>query len=154
MRRRDLLSAATAAAAGGLGGCFDFGSMYSSGMLAAADLATCPEAEREGTPVPGGDTDHPVQVVVRNDSDAERRVTVTIDRVGRTYFDDTIAVPSGSSRPLFDGASGPQTTGEYRLSVNIEDGSRLSVDWRVCKYTDDLVVIVSSGGGLGFERPD
>lgn len=154
MRRRDLLAAATATAAGGLGGCFDFGSMYSSGMLSAADLATCPEGEREGTPSPGGDTDHPVQVVVRNDSDDDRRVTVTIDRVGRTYFDDTIAVPSGSSRPLFDGESGPQTTGEYRLSVNIEDGSRLSVDWRVCKHTDDLVVIVSSGGGLGFERPD
>lgn len=154
MRRRGLLVAATTAAAGGLGGCFDFGSMYSFGLLSAADLGICPDREREGTPTPGGDTDDPVQVAVRNDSDEKRQVTVTVERVGRTYFDDTIAVPSGSSRSLFDEGSGPRTTGEYRVSVLIEDGSRLSADWRVCKHTEGLVVIVSSGGGLGFERPE
>lgn len=99
--------------AAGLSGCFDFGSMYSSGMLSATDLGTCPDRERDEPPSPGDETDGPVQVSVRNDSDAERRVTVTI-----------------------------------------EDGSRLAADWRVCKHTDDLVVIVSSGGGLGFERPE
>jgi len=64
MRRRDLLAAVPPAAAG-LGGCFDLGGMYSSGMLSAADLGICPDREREGTSKPGRETDRPVQVFVR-----------------------------------------------------------------------------------------
>jgi len=153
MRRRDLLAAVPPAAAG-LGGCFDLGGMYSSGMLSAADLGTCPDREREGTSKPGRETDRPVQVFVRNDSETRQRIEVTVEGLKGTYFDETVEIAAGKRVPVFDGESKPNLTGEYRLSFVIEDGGRFSADWQVCKHTDDLVVIVTSGGGFGFERPE
>jgi hypothetical protein len=153
MRRRDLLAAMPPAAAG-LAGCFDFGSMYSSGMLSAADLGTCPDREREGTSQPGQKTDAPVQIFVRNDSDTRHRIDVTVEGLKGTYVDETVEIAGGKRVPLFDPASKPKLTGEYRLSFVIEDGGRFSADWQVCQHTDDLVVIVTSGGGFGFERPE
>lgn len=141
-------------AAGGLSGCLDFDSMYSSGMVSAADLGTCPERERVGTPRPGQRLDGPVQLFLRNDTNERQRVTVTVERAGRTYVDQQFAVPSGARHSIFKSNDGPPITGKYRITIDIGNGSRLGVDWQVCKHTEELVAIVSSGGGLGFERPE
>ena len=153
MRRRDLLVAVPSIAAG-VSGCFDLGGMYSTGMLSVADLGTCPERERDGTSKPGRETDTPVQIFVRNDTDATQRIEVTVEGLKGTYFDGTVEVAAGNRHPLFDTAPKPKLTGEYRLSFVIEDGGRFSADWQVCRHTDDLVVIVTSGGGFGFQRPE
>jgi hypothetical protein len=151
MRRRDLL-AAVALATANLGGCYDFDGMYSTGMLSAADLGTCPEGERDGGYRPGRETDGPVRAFVRNDSEAPQRIAVELTRAGNTHVDDDFEVESGDRRALFDEAAAPTLTGEYRLSIVVEDGSRLTEDWRVCHRSEALTIVVSAGGGLGFER--
>ena len=152
MRRRDLLAALPPVAAS-LGGCYDFDGMYSSGMLSAADLGTCPDGDHDEPYQPGRETADPVQVFVRNDSEEPRAIAVELTRAGHTHVDEEFEVGSGDRRALFDATSGPTLTGDYRLSIVVEDGSRLAEDWRVCERTQELTIVVSAGGGLGFERP-
>ncbi len=150
MRRRALLGALSAGAAAGLAGCNEIGD--ESVTLDATELENCLSRELDdSTYGPDQETNQGVSVGVENDGDREWSVRVQVAGNGETIVDETVTVGEGEFTGVI--RESIRTTGEYTLAVAVDGGESVETTWRVCVDSFILVVVVESGGEIGFSKP-
>jgi hypothetical protein len=142
MRRRGLLRLAGLGFAG-FAGCsrrFDIGDGRSTTAETTGTAGTTAELPYRGES--GQNLPDPRGVVVRNEGDRKRYVTVAGYDGDRTLFVRSAMVDAGKRRTYDDLVA---KRGTYRLGVQTDDGLRAEREWVVAAAVDDPVVRIGDG---------
>ena len=78
--------------------------------------------------LPGGTTRSAHDLFIHNETDAERRVSVTVTDIndGTTNIDDTVTIEPGAEHKHNNDVYGGQ---DVEVEVSLEDGRTASADW-------------------------
>lgn len=158
MRRRALLTRGGAILVAAVGGCLR-GTDPSGGRDETEDPSS--ETPPRTTTRPSGgtttpsetstqvtpDPDDPIQIVVSNDGERSRTVTLTVTSAGGTVREATVEVDPDTVRTVDTGIT---TTGDYELHVVTADGVEESVPFDIEDYDirmgSNLMVSVADDG--------
>lgn len=133
MDRRALLASLTAA----LAGC-----PASPEGVELDGSSPTPTRTPASTPTPAGPPVGPQRVTVRNTTSRPEFVTVVVEADGRTFFVESLDLPSGTQLTFGDVVA---RGGTYAVLVETDGGTRTRYRWRVEEGLDGLVVTLADG---------